>query len=100
MSDPGPYRDDRDSLLAENRRLRRQLAVHPRVRAWPALAALAVYAVALVTLADWLHAGSALRYWVAVAILIGSLVAAAGFGLRILRGNRRRGDDDGNDSSV
>jgi hypothetical protein len=102
VTNPGPYRDERESLLAENRRLRLKLAESRRLRLWPgaaAIAALAGYGVGLVALSDWFHGPSALRYWIAVVVLVGSLAASVGFAIALVRGGRKRGDNDGSNEN-
>ena len=74
VSDLDPYRDDRPSLVAENARLRKELAKTRRRRAWPVVAALVVYVVLVTELQGWLNGTDPVRYWFG----LGSLVAALG----------------------
>ncbi len=101
MSNLGPYRDDREQLLAENRRLRRALATARRARIWPALASLAAYGIELVALRDWMHGNSEVRYWLAVLLLGGTLSVTVLFAVaHVLYIRRQGGNDDGPDGSA
>ena len=71
-----PFRDEKESLRAENERLHAELAKQ-RARRVPrvGIAIALVAVVAAVALQPWLN-GSDVRFWAAVAIL-GALVLAA-----------------------
>lgn len=72
------YRDEKESLRAENERLKAELAEKRARRVPRAAIAIAVVALgAFVLLQDWLN-GSDTRFWSAVAILA-ALVGAALF---------------------
>lgn len=88
VSDVDPYRDDRPSLVAENERLRRELARSRRRRAWPAVVALAVYVLLLTELRQWLNGTDPVRYWVALGALIAALGVSVGFAIRLFFGGR------------
>jgi len=92
LSSPDPYRDDRESLLAENRRLRRRLVLRRRRRLWPALVALVAYGALLIGVGDWLHGQSEVKYWIAIALLLGALGASVLFAVNMMRGFTDQGD--------
>lgn len=79
-----PYRDELESLRAENERLRAQLASRRRSHGW--LAALLVVAEigALLLLMPWLNAANDAKFATAALILVGIGIAAAvsAFGTR------------------
>lgn len=73
------YRDEKDSLRAENERLRAELTGRRRGRPWVAIALALSAGLALVLLLPWLN-GTDARFWGALAILAvlaGSAVFAA-----------------------
>lgn len=75
-----PYRDENESLRAENERLRDELGSGRRVRVLPAVALLAVDGAAFVFLRPWLNEGSDVKFWSAIAVLVviaGLAVASA-----------------------
>jgi hypothetical protein len=74
---PAPYRDERQSLLAENARLNREIARRRRRRVWPAVASIGAYVVLLTQLRDWLNGTDPVRYWIALLSLIVALGAGA-----------------------
>lgn len=75
-----PYRDEKETLRAENERLKAQLAERRARRVPRAAIALAVLAIgAFVLLQPWLN-GSDARFWSAlgiVAVLLGAALIAA-----------------------
>jgi hypothetical protein len=83
-----PYRDDRESLIAENASLRRELARLRRRRAWPALASLATYLLILTELRDWLNGTDPVRYWLAILSLVIALGASATGAIHLIVGSR------------
>jgi hypothetical protein len=87
---PTPYRDDRASLEAENERLRRELDRARRVRAWPAVAALAAYVLLVTELRGWLNGADPVRYWIAVVSLVLTLGVSVAIALRLVIGGRGR----------
>lgn len=62
------YRDEKESLRAENERLRSALGKGPRRRPWVAVALGVCTVVAMFLLQPWLNGADA-RFWGAVAIL-------------------------------
>jgi hypothetical protein len=76
-----PYRNENDSLRAENERLRGELGSRTRVRILPAVALVVVDGVAFIFLRPWLNEGSDAKFWSAVAILmvIAGLAVASAF---------------------
>lgn len=84
MGDIDPYRDDRPSLIAENARLRKELAKSKRRGAWPAVIALAAYVVLITELRDWLNGNDPTRYWIAVASILGALGISIAIAIRLL----------------
>ncbi|WP_394828637.1 hypothetical protein [Pendulispora albinea] len=77
-----PYRNEVESLRAENERLRAELgAQRPRRprwrRPWVTALLIALELIALFALQPWLNAPSDVRFWGAVAILVALGIAAA-----------------------
>jgi hypothetical protein len=71
-----PYRNENDSLRAENERLRGELGSRARTRVLPAVALVAADGVAFIFLRPWLNEGSDAKFWSAVAVLMVIAVAA------------------------
>ncbi|XXT17373.1 hypothetical protein WME94_44815 [Sorangium sp. So ce429] len=86
MRDLDPYRDGRPSLLAENERLRRELARLRRRRAWPAVAALGGYLLLVTELRGWLNGADPVRYWAALVALLLALGVSVASALRLIVG--------------
>ena len=84
VDDIDPYRTDRPTLVAENARLRRELAHTKRRRAWPAVASLGVYVLLVTQLRDWLNGTDATRYWLAIISLVASLGVSVAVAIRLL----------------
>ncbi len=75
-----PYRNENESLRAENERLRGELGSRARVRILPAAALVILDGVAFVFLRPWLNEGSDAKFWSAIAVLVviaGLAVASA-----------------------
>jgi cell division septal protein FtsQ len=79
-----PYRDDRPSLVAENERLRRELAKTKRRRIWPAFLSLGAYVVLITELRDWLSSSNPTQYWIAVVSIVGALGLSVAIAVRLL----------------
>lgn len=76
------YRDEKESLRAENERLRTELAGQRRRRPpWIAIALALSDVVAFFVLHPWLN-GSDVRFWAAIAILAVLAIAALFAALR------------------
>lgn len=71
-----PYRNENDSLRAENERLRGELGSRARTRVLPAVALVVVDAIAFIFLRPWLNEGSDAKFWSAIALLVVIAVAA------------------------
>lgn len=72
---PAPYRNENESLRAENERLKGELGLRSRTRVLPAIALVAVDGAAFIFLRPWLNEGSDAKFWSAIAILV--VIAAA-----------------------
>jgi len=79
-----PYRDELESLRAENERLRAQLASRRQSHGWLAGILVALEIVALMVLMPWLNAANDAKFATAALILVAIAVAAAlsAFGTR------------------
>ena len=70
-----PYRDENETLRAENARLRGKLAPRRGRRGVPALL-LGLDFVAVIALRPWLNGASDAKFWAALAIVLGLGAAA------------------------
>ncbi|WP_437672858.1 hypothetical protein [Sorangium sp. So ce131] len=86
MRDLDPYRDSRPGLVAENERLRRELAGRRRRRAWPAVAAIAAYVALVTELGGWLNGTDPVRYWAALLSLLLALGVSVATALHLIVG--------------
>ena len=73
---PDPYRDENESLRAENARLRAQLGSHRVTQGKLALLLVVVDFVAIVALRPWLNGTSDLKFWSSLLIVVGVAIAA------------------------
>ncbi len=73
---PAPYRDETETLRAENARLRAALAKHRRGGRGVAVALVALDFVAIEVLRPWLNGGSDLAFWGGAAVVVGLAVSA------------------------
>ena len=86
MSDLEPYRDERESLRAENERLRSDLArAHYRGRAVHVAAGLFAHVIARQLVGPWLNGDDDLRFWLGVAVAVLPLLYALVALVRVLR---------------
>lgn len=83
-----PYRDERLSLLAENARLRAEIARLRRGRSWPTVIALVGYIVLITQLSSWLNGTDPVRYWLAISSLVVALGAGAASAILLIVGAR------------
>ncbi len=88
MADLDPYRDSRPGLLAENERLREEIARLRRRRAWPPVAALVVYLVLVTELGGWLNGADPVRYWLSLGSLLLALGVSVASALHLILGRR------------
>lgn len=72
-----PYRNEIETLRAENERLQRELSARRVTHGKLAVLLVVVEAIALVVLMPWLNARSDAKFWGALAILLGIAAAAA-----------------------
>jgi hypothetical protein len=77
-----PYRDENESLRAENERLRKELAERRRVKVGTTAALVGLDFVAIIALRPWLNGGSDVAFWGALAIIL--LIAALAVGSALL----------------
>jgi hypothetical protein len=77
-----PYRDENESLRAEIARLRAELDARKAPRLGPAFALAAAEFGAIVLLRPWLNGGSDLRFWIALALVVGIAVTATALTIR------------------
>jgi hypothetical protein len=87
------YRDETASLLAENERLRAEIARlrGPRSRLGPALALFASDFAAVLLLRPWFNGGSDAKFWAAVAISAALAIGAIAYALSSVPAARSRG---------
>ena len=71
-----PYRDELESLRAENARLRARLSTERHAHAGVALALVAIDALCLVVVRPWLNGSDDAKFWVGLAIVVSLAVAA------------------------
>jgi hypothetical protein len=81
MSSHDGYRDERASLVAENERLRAELARirGPRRRASTAVALLAADVAVVLLLRPWFNGSSDAEFWTAAAVSLTVTVAAIAY---------------------
>jgi hypothetical protein len=72
-----PYRDENESLRAENERLRRELAKRRIAHGRLALLLVVIDFVAVLALRPWLNGPSDAKFWSALAVVVGVAIAAA-----------------------
>lgn len=81
-----PYRDENDSLRAENERLRAALARRRGVRRGVTVGLVGLDFAAILALRPWLNGGSDAKFWAAllivVSLAIGAIVSGALSGSR------------------
>jgi alpha-beta hydrolase superfamily lysophospholipase len=70
MSGPSPYRDETDSLRAENARLRAKLARRKTNLQRLPFVLVALDFGAVVALRPWLNGGSDAKFWLALGVLV------------------------------
>jgi hypothetical protein len=71
-----PYRDENETLRAENARLRQRLAKRRGARRGLVFFLLALDFVAIVVLRPWLNGASDAKFWGGLAIVVGIAIAA------------------------
>ncbi len=72
-----PYRDELESLRAENARLRAELSARRVGRPGLALALMALDIGSIFALKPWLNGGDDLRFWAGLVAVVGIAIAAA-----------------------
>jgi hypothetical protein len=72
-----PYRDELESLRAENVRLRAELARRAEARPRLAIALVALDVASMYVVKPWLNGADDLRFWGALGIVVGIAIAAA-----------------------
>jgi hypothetical protein len=72
-----PYRDELESLRAENARLREELARRSAGRPRLAMGLLALDVASIFLVKPWLNGSDDLRFWVGLGIVVGIAIAAA-----------------------
>jgi len=86
VSDRDPYRDERESLRAENERLRGDLArAHHRGRAVHVAAGLFGHVIVRQLVGSWLNGDDDTRFWLGVVIAVVPLVYALVALVQLLR---------------
>jgi hypothetical protein len=71
-----PYRDENESLRAENMRLRAQLGSQRVTQGKLALLLVVVDFVAIVALRPWLNGTSDIKFWSSLLVVFGVAIAA------------------------
>lgn len=84
-----PYRDERETLRAENERLKSELARQRSPRPGVALGLLVSDFAAVLLLRPWLNGTSDWAFWCAVLILVSLTASAFGAALGFFPGRRR-----------
>jgi hypothetical protein len=72
-----PYRDELESLRADNARLREELARQRQVRPRIAMALVALDIASIFLVKPWLNGADDLRFWAGLAIVFGLAITAA-----------------------
>jgi hypothetical protein len=72
-----PYRDELETLRAENARLRRELAARRESRPLLALGLVALDVVAVLLVRPWLNGAADFPFWTSLGVVVGIAVAAA-----------------------
>ena len=72
-----PYRDELESLRAENARLRAELAVRGEGRPRLAVALVAADVASILLVKPWLNGADDLKFWAGLTLVLGVAIAAA-----------------------